>query len=127
MTGRQILETVRSAVRPPRSTAGTRPPSGADAVRPAWVILGTPVGNGQVAVYASKDLNDAVLTRELDEELGWGLDARSPHWLPGPQRIELTVGMRTYTVVVADTYQQALRTLFDTWSPDPARPALPPT
>ncbi|MEU3452151.1 hypothetical protein ABZ671_00710 [Micromonospora sp. NPDC006766] len=91
---------------------------------PAWIVLGTPVGNGQVAVYASKDLSGAELTREEDpfETMLGGLP---PYHHAGPHRIELTVGMHRYTVVVADTYEQAFHRLFATWSPEPERPALP--
>jgi hypothetical protein len=96
-----------------------------DRSTPDWVMLGVPTPNGQVAIYASKELNHAELTHETDED-----DLRE--WLAWPvsrvprQRIELTVEMRTYVVITADTYAQAFRVLFDEWSPEPGRSELEP-
>jgi hypothetical protein len=96
-----------------------------DQSTPDWVMLGVPTPNGQVAVYASKELNHAELTHEteMDEYLWlWSdLIQRVPR-----RRIELTVEMRTYVVVIADTYAEAFRILFDEWSPEPARSELEP-
>ncbi|MBF9135292.1 hypothetical protein I0C86_41310 [Plantactinospora sp. S1510] len=81
---------------------------------PDWVILGVPTPDGQVVICASKDLNHAELAAELDE-YDWGgfLGRRTP-----TRRYELTVEMRSYVLVLADTYQEALRKLFGVWSPD---------
>lgn len=85
--------------------------------RPDWVVLGTPAGDGKFAVIASKDLNEAELGREVDYIEDWtGSRIRTP-----AVRNTLTVEMRTYTVVVADSYAEAFRTLFATWSPDADR------
>ena len=94
---------------------------------PEWVMLGVPRADGKVAIYASKELNHAELTHETDE---YDLDS----WLAQPspraprQRIELTVNMRTFVVVVADTYAEALAGLLNVWSPEPdsERQALDP-
>jgi hypothetical protein len=86
--------------------------------RPDWVVLGVPAADGKVAVLASKDLNEAELSREVDyvHDFWGGARIRAL-----PARNTLTVEMRTYTVVVADSYAEAFRTLFDTWSPDADR------
>lgn len=90
---------------------------------PDWVVLGTPTDDGKVAVYASKDLTDAELRYEAEyNHTGrFGEVLRLLH-----RRIELTVGLNTYVIVVADTYEQALRRLFDAWSPEPDRLAIEP-
>lgn len=92
---------------------------------PDWVMLGVPTPDGRVAIYASKELNQAELTHEteLDDNF-WRYDQR-PMFRP-IERIELTVQMRTYYIVTADTYAQAFRVLFDEWSPEPSRPELEP-
>ena len=89
---------------------------------PDWVVLGTSTADGRVAVYASKDLDRAELSEEIDhyrDIFAYGSPIRR-EW----RRIELTVEMRKYTVVVADTYADAFRRLFDAWSPDDDRLAL---
>lgn len=94
-----------------------------DRYLPDWVVLGAPAGDGKVVVYASKDLTHAEIqtTVDRDDVFMWP-DSR---WEFSQRRIELTVGLKTYTVVVADTYEQAFRTLFDAWTPGPAeRPAI---
>lgn len=89
--------------------------------RPDWVVLGGPAPDGKVAVYASKDLNQAELAHEMDHP--WDIRVSHPFREPA-RRITLTVEMRSYTVVVADTYADAFRHLFDAWSPDDDRLAL---
>lgn len=91
---------------------------------PDWVMLGVPTPDGRVAVYASKELNQAELTHEteFDDIYAW----YEPVIRVPRHRIELTVEMRTYVVVTADTYAQAFRVLFDEWSPETGRPALEP-
>jgi len=92
---------------------------------PDWVMLGIPTPDGRVAIYASKELNHAELTHETErDDYLWSpydLIQRIPR-----RRIELTVNMRTYYVVTADTYAEAFRSLFDAWSPEPVRPELEP-
>ena len=93
----------------------------AEQQRPDWVVLGVQQG-AKVAVYASKELTDAELRYEVDryEEIRW-----DPRFVVGPRpRIEMEVRMNTFIVVVADTYEQAFRRLFDTWSPEPERMAI---
>ncbi len=86
--------------------------------RPDWVMFGTPWSGGKVALLASKELTEAELVREVEEITDWYDNPIREE----PVRMELTVAMRTYTMVVADTYEQALKTLFDTWSPTQAAP-----
>ncbi|XTZ13902.1 hypothetical protein ACQSSU_20610 [Micromonospora echinospora] len=77
------------------------PPSGPT---PDWTITGAPYGDGQVAVWASKALTDAKLTSTA-----------------GRHALELTAS--DFVLFVAPTYDQALRALFESWSPTPdARP-----
>lgn len=102
-----------------------------DPTRPSWVILGVDAGD-QVAIYASRELDDKVVDWQVDyvdiRALCGGL-VRSPI-----THIELTVGMRSIVVAVGDTYGEAFARLFDFWKPDqptdvPAigsRPAIGP-
>jgi hypothetical protein len=94
-----------------------------DRSTPDWVMLGVPTPDGKVAIYASKELNHAELTHEIEQDdVFWRYDQR-PRF-PPRTRIELTVEMRTYVIVTADTYAQAFRVLFDEWSPEPGRTAI---
>lgn len=86
---------------------------------PDWVVLGAHQHDGKVAVYASKDLTDAELRYDIDYDDDPYEFAYIRHRCVRRGIYHVTVGMRTFTVVVADTYEQALRTLFETWSPEP--------
>lgn len=81
--------------------------------RPDWVVLGSPHQNG-VMILASKDLTQAELEFERDDLMAWGrVEAVASHY-----RITLTVEMRTYVVVFADTYAEAWQRLFQQWQPE---------
>lgn len=90
---------------------------------PDWVVLGTPTGDGRVAVYASKDLDQAELASEVDhDEIRVAMFDR---FYRPVRRFTLSVDMRQYVIVVADTYPDALRRLFETWTPEPDQAAIP--
>jgi hypothetical protein len=92
---------------------------------PDWVVLGLPTGDGRVAVYASKELNQAELASEVDhDEIRLDRLWMSDRSYPPVKRHTLSVEMRTYVIVVADTYPDALRRLFETWTPEPDQPAI---
>lgn len=97
-----------------------------DRSTPDWVMLGVPTPDGRVAIYASKELNQAELSHETEFDVdiyGWYRPPiRNPH-----TRIELTVEMRTYVIVTADSYQEAFQRLFNHWSPETARTAIDPS
>ena len=94
---------------------------------PDWVILGTPWGDGKVAVIASTELNEAELRMMRPE---W--EELTPGRLLHKRREDddhtvLHVVMERWTLIVADSYELALRALFMRWSPQPSEPArLPP-
>jgi hypothetical protein len=90
---------------------------------PDWVVLGAPAPDGRVTVWASRELNDAELRDEMDVPDIW--DSWSLLRERG-RRITLSVEMRTYTVVFADTYAEAFQILFGEWSPDVGRAEIAP-
>ncbi len=84
--------------------------------RPDWVMCGIP-WDGKVAIVASTELEQAELEARRDR-----LAAIDPFELLGPMamaptRYTLTVQMWRFVLVVADTYEQAFRSLFEQWSP----------
>jgi hypothetical protein len=90
--------------------------SGQATQRPDWVMCGTQWPGGQVAIFASTELNQAELEGQRDS---YDID---PFALLGPvrtppMRYTLSVEMRTFVIVVGDTYEQAFRSLFEQWSP----------
>ena len=90
---------------------------------PDWVMLGIPMPDGRFAIYASTELNHAELRHEIEEPdwiTGWHSRIRTP----GRTIVELTVNMRTYVIVTADSYAQAFDRLFAHWSPQPVRPEV---
>jgi hypothetical protein len=93
--------------------------------RPDWVVLGTPWQDGKVAILASKHLTAAELELVVEVDDDIMLADPDPLWLER-RRCTLTVEMPTFTLIVADTYEQAFRALFDEWSPEPDTLALPP-
>jgi hypothetical protein len=84
--------------------------------RPQWVILGTPTPDGRCAVYASTTLTSAELEMraEYDEPNLYDLLVR-PSLLH--QECVLTVVMKSYVIVVADSYLEALQALLADWQP----------
>lgn len=93
-----------------------------DMQRPDWVVLGCPTADGKVAVFASKDLDQA----ELETETEAIREYYSGQWLRNlPTRTTLTVELRTYVIATGDTYEEAMRRLFAHWTPEPdGRPAI---
>lgn len=85
--------------------------------RPDWVMLGVPQPNGKGAIFASTDLTEAELRHEteMDKWARWSLVPPTRHLVT---RIFLEVQMRTYVMVVADTYAEALATLLREWKPE---------
>lgn len=86
-------------------------------VRPDWVMCGLPSGDGRVMILASTELSQAELEAQRDHfELIDPYDAFGPIY-PGPTRYTLRIDMNRFVIVVADTYEQAFRSLFEQWSP----------
>ncbi len=84
--------------------------------RPDWVICGIP-WDGKVAILASTELDRAELEAQRDI-----FDPIDPYDFTEPIRLSptrytLTVQMRQFVLVVADTYEQAFRSLFEQWTP----------
>ncbi|MGW6698835.1 hypothetical protein [Nocardia sp. NPDC055049] len=87
--------------------------------RPDFVILGAPHPEGGVIVLASKELTQAELRTELNEDElfgGYGYDRRIGSVLRD-YRTTLSTELRGYTMVLADTYGQAMANLFEQWTP----------
>jgi hypothetical protein len=93
--------------------------------RPDWVMVGMPWAGG-VRLLASKDMTHAELAAEVSRLYP---EYETPEPLPSlviSQRITLTAGMRTFTVIDAPDYPSAFTALFETWTPGPGeRAALP--
>lgn len=89
--------------------------------RPDFVMVGGQA-DGKFYLLASKTLTEVELR----------IEAERPDWfnryddrLYRPlERHFVTAEMRDYVLVVADSYAEAFRTLFDRWSPEPERPAI---
>lgn len=96
---------------------------------PDWVILGVSAPPG-VMLYASSDLTEAELQVEMgDPSFGdsWEVRAR-----PTVTRVVMKTTMKTYVWVRGTDYADAIRTLFEHWSPErkgpqqlPTQPSLP--
>lgn len=87
--------------------------------RPDWVMCGTPwPEDGKVAILASTELSQAELEARRDT---YRIDPYELFDLYGfrdaPMRYTLTVQMDRFVIVMADTYEQAFRSLFEQWSP----------
>ena len=92
--------------------------------RPDWVMCGVPWAGG-VRLLASRAMTHAELTAEFDRVAPWGPYNFEPMPIVS-QRITLTAGMRTFTVIDAPDYPSAFTALFETWTPGPGeRAALP--
>ena len=89
--------------------------------RPDWVVFGTPEADGKVAVYASKDLTRAEIEARCESGVGYDLLDEMRTFAIQVRRYTLTVEMKTFTMVVADSYPQAFEYLFRSWSPEPDR------
>jgi hypothetical protein len=98
--------------------------SGMSFPRPDWVMCGMPMpgDGGWVRLLASKELNHAELTAQMQypETLGLFLDLSAV-----TQRYTLTAEARTFIVIDAPDYPAAFRSLFENWTPEAAaRPAI---
>jgi hypothetical protein len=99
--------------------------SGMSWPRPDWVMCGMPQPGGEtgrVRLLASKELNHAELTAQMEYPETFGI-------FPAPsivtQRYTLTAEARTFIVIDAPDYPAAFKALFEDWTPEPAtRPAL---
>lgn len=88
---------------------------------PDWVILGARVGPGGVVLVASSDLIDAELRETRPEPLElWQI----PKWVQEDPAIVLSTKMRRCVMVCGATYEEALRRLFQTWTPEASHPAI---
>jgi len=79
---------------------------------PQWVITGGLRRDGMAMVIASSSLTRTVLSIERDFNRDFFQEED-----PATLRCHLTVFMPTFTVVVAPSYEEALRDLFTRWSP----------
>lgn len=89
--------------------------------RPDFAMVGGQ-SDGKFYIIASKTLTQA--------ELRWEADYLEPLYFGAGRMLDrqfytLTAEMRDITMTVGDSYAEAFRTLFDEWSPEPDRPALP--
>jgi hypothetical protein len=86
--------------------------------RPDWVIAGSPTDDGRVMVIASRRLRHATLR----EDTGYDEYMLSPLLIdairrPRNPRYTLEVEMADFIMVIGDTYQDAMRNLFNEWQP----------
>lgn len=79
---------------------------------PDFAIVGGTLNTGQVQVLASKDLTHAEL-RAVRTQRDMP-DFQAPRFT---SRIFLTAEMKHYVIVIADSYPDAFRKLFEIWSP----------
>lgn len=86
--------------------------------KPDWVILGEVRDDGKIMLIASMGLTRAVLNVERTYSKADLYDYRH---LQKPASVimscNLTVAMSAFVVVIANTYEEALRDLFTRWSP----------
>lgn len=89
-------------------------------MRPDWVILGVDNPPNGVFIIASSDLTVAELRAVRDEWSEWppndGLFVRATSSV-----YELETTMRRYVWIQGTTYADAIRRLFEQWTPDQAR------
>lgn len=82
---------------------------------PDWVMLGVPMDDGRVQLWASKDLSQA----DLDMARTLHDYAFKPwEYVPSAPTYVLTTRMGRIEAVIADTYGEALQILMQTWNPD---------
>lgn len=90
-------------------------------IRPDFVILGVPAEDA-VYVYASQDLTKAELEAVVEEERVRSL----ADWRPPRREYTLTATMKAFTVARGETYADAFRALFESWTPPERRPYVLP-
>lgn len=88
---------------------------------PQWAIVGTPTPTGRYQVWATQDLlPDALLTYIYDyhrDHRSSLLDSEDrPRTKDSIYILELK--MKTFIIAVGDTYADALKHLFDRWTPN---------
>lgn len=90
--------------------------------KPDFVILGDQHPDGGVLVIASNDLTKGELEQRADEpEFYYGTMFRPTP----PLRSTVSAQMRDYVMVQAPSYAEAMRALFEQWTPEPSeRPAV---
>lgn len=94
---------------------------------PDWVMIGIPQSDGTVCLMASKELTRAELVAERDWEGAIGSLSDYYAYLPEMQ-YRVTAEMKTFVLIIAADYTAAFRSLFEQWTPEPARRRqLPPT
>ncbi|MCV7226079.1 hypothetical protein [Mycolicibacterium komossense] len=84
--------------------------------RPDFVMVGGQ-SDGKFFLLASKSLNHVELSMERDRIQAYGVWPEP--W--GRPRHTVTADMRDYVTIIADSYAQAFRDLFDVWDPMPGR------
>lgn len=84
--------------------------------RPDWVMSGARTGDGRYAVMASRSMIDGLI--EMERDFGSYSDGFAIRSAPGPTVFTLTSRFRTYVLVVADSYGEALLTLMRQWNAD---------
>jgi hypothetical protein len=103
--------------------------TGGACMKPDFVMVGVQNGAGGVLLFASMTLSSAELRREVDRDdpfdyvdTGHGV-ARLPK-----ERISVTAEMRDFTLIHAESYGAAIKTLHEQWSRKAQVPgnALPP-
>lgn len=95
-------------------------------LRPDWVLLGYPQGDGTYTVYGSIEMTSAALDVQVK------LDSRAfRHFktiaapLRGSPRVRLSAEMKRYAVANGETYAAALALLFREWDADEQRGGRP--
>jgi hypothetical protein len=92
-------------------------------MRPDWVMLGVSAEDG-VYIFASSDLTEAELEAVADEHEVFS-DSIFRRFEPINRRFYLRATMKTFTMVKGATYGEALRNLFNSWTPpEPERKAI---
>ena len=89
--------------------------------RPDWVMCGIPwAEDGKVGIIASTELDRAELEARRERLDVYLFEA--PPVRMRLVRYTLRVEMQGFVIVVADTYEQAFRSLFERWSPQRQAP-----
>lgn len=91
-------------------------PMNCQVIAPDWVMLGVQAPDG-VLVYASTDLTRAELEAKINRPGLFNLWEQDRFQAP-PTVIEMQATMGSFVVAVGADYTEALRTLFEHWSPE---------
>ena len=82
---------------------------------PDWVMLGVTTNDG-VFVFASNELTQAELRKEVDVEIGWFGER---HVVDSLEHYEINVETRSLTWAQGVDYADAIRNLMKNWQPQP--------